>query len=107
MAEIIKPQGKICSIVETKDNVPLNMNLLQGKSASFIWELMFTRSMYQTDDMIEQHNLLNKIAEYLDAGKIKTTMKINLGKLNVENLKKAHQMLESKSIIGKVVLELD
>lgn len=105
MAEIIKPQGKICTIVETKDNVPLPMNLIKNKSVTFAWEMMFARSSYQTEDMIEQHNLLNKVGEYIDVGKIKHTMNVNLGVLNVENLKKAHKMIESKNVIGKIVLE--
>ena len=52
MAEAIAPQGKICSIVETDEL--LNLTLLKNKSVTFAWELMFTRALYQTPDMIEQ-----------------------------------------------------
>ena len=48
MVELIRPQGKICSIVESKG---VELEKLQMKSATFIWELMFTRSMYATDDI--------------------------------------------------------
>ncbi|MBL4665372.1 MAG: zinc-binding alcohol dehydrogenase family protein, partial [Nitrospinaceae bacterium] len=57
MAKVIAPQGRICSIVETKE--PVNLGTLKKKSATFVWEFMFTRSMYQTTDMIEQQRLLN------------------------------------------------
>ena len=103
LCELIKPQGTICSIVETKH--PVNLTQLQGKSASFVWEFMFTRSMYQTTDMIEQHHLLNKLSELIDAGKIKTTVTKVITPINADNLRKAHAQLESGRTIGKVVLE--
>lgn len=101
--DLVKPQGIICSIVETKQ--PVDLNGLKSKSASFVWELMFTRSMFQTDDMIEQHHLLNELSGLIDAGKIKTTVTNVLSPINAENLRKAHAQLESGRTIGKVVLE--
>lgn len=103
MAEAIAPQGKICSIVETDEL--LNLTLLKNKSATFAWELMFTRSTYQTADMIEQHNLLNEVAALVDAGVIRTTAAEKLSPINSENLRKAHAMLETGRTVGKVVLE--
>ena len=103
LCDLVKPQGIICSIVETKQ--PVELNGLKNKSASFVWELMFTRSMFQTDDMIEQHHLLNELSGLIDAGKIKTTVTNVLSPINAENLRKAHAQLESGTTIGKVVLE--
>lgn len=103
MAEAIAPQGKICSIVET--NELLNLTLLKNKSVTFVWELMFTRSMYQTPDMIEQHKLLNEVARLIDEGVIRTTTSEKLTPINAENLRKAHAMLETGRTVGKVVLE--
>ena len=103
LCDLVKPQGIICSIVETKQ--PVDLNGLKNKSASFVWELMFTRSMFQTDDMIEQHHLLNELSGLIDAGKIKTTVTNVLSPINAENLRKAHAQLESGRTIGKVVLE--
>jgi len=103
MAEAIAPQGKICSIVET-DQL-LNLTLLKNKSVTFVWELMFTRSTYQTPDMIEQHNLLSEIARLVDEGKVRTTTSAVLAPINADNLRKAHAMLESGRTVGKVVLE--
>lgn len=103
MVELIKPQGHIASV--TGSSTPLVLNKLKNKSASFSWEYMFTRSTYQTDDMIEQHNILNKVAELLDKGILRTTVKQVLNGLSAENLKKAHLQLESGSTIGKIVIK--
>jgi NADPH2:quinone reductase len=70
MKQLVAPQGKICSIVQTKGPVDLGGVLLH-KSATFVWELMFTRSLFQTPDMISQHYLLNTIADLIDNNKIK------------------------------------
>jgi zinc-binding alcohol dehydrogenase family protein len=104
MADVIKPQGKICTIVETKDGQPVNISLFQGKSVGFMWELMFTRSMFKTPDMQAQHDLLNETARLIDDGIIKTTMAESYGTLTAENLRKAHGKIESGSMIGKLVL---
>ncbi len=72
MAELIRPQGKIVGIVGNRD--PLDLNLLKNKSATFAWEFMFTRSMYQTADMADQGQLLNEVAALVDAGKLRTTL---------------------------------
>lgn len=103
MAEAIAPQGKICSIVETDEL--LNLTLLKNKSVTFVWELMFTRSTYQTPDMIEQHKLLNEVARLVDEGVLRTTASATLTPINAENLRKAHAMLETGRTVGKVVLE--
>lgn len=103
MAQAIAPQGKICSIVET--DVPLPLTRLKNKSATFVWEFMFTRSMFQTEDMIEQHKLLNEVAEWLDDGSIKTTLNQRLAPINAETLRKAHSLLETGKAIGKIVVE--
>ncbi len=103
MAAVIKPQGKICSIVETAGNVDLGA--LKSKSATFAWEFMFTRSMYETEDMIEQHKLLNRVAELVDAGTINTTSNKVLEPINAANLKSAHAEIEGRHTVGKIVLQ--
>ena len=104
MVDVIKPQGRICTIVETKDAQPVNISLFQAKSVGFMWELMFTRPMFKTPDMQAQHDLLNEASRLLDEGVLKTTMTENYGPLTAENLRKAHGKLESGSMIGKLVL---
>ncbi|MNI49523.1 Zinc-type alcohol dehydrogenase-like protein [compost metagenome] len=103
MAEAVAPQGKICSIVETDEL--LDLTLLKDKSITFVWELMFTRSMFRTPDMIEQHKLLNEIARFVDEGVIRTTTTEQLTPINAANLRKAHELLETGRTVGKVVLE--
>ena len=47
---------------------------LKAKSLSLHWEFMFTRSMFETDDMIAQHQLLTRVAALIDNHPIKTTL---------------------------------
>ncbi|WP_433777880.1 zinc-binding alcohol dehydrogenase family protein [Flavobacterium anhuiense] len=103
MVELIKPQGHIASITGSAE--PVVLNKLKSKSVSFSWELMYTRSMYQTEDMIEQHNILNIVADLLDDGILKTTLNTTLNGLTAENLKKAHELLESGKTIGKIAIK--
>jgi len=78
---------------------------VRAKSAAICFELMFTRPRFQTPDMIEQHKLLNQVAEWLDAGKLRGTLKETLAPINAANLRKAHERLESGRMIGKLVLQ--
>jgi NADPH2:quinone reductase len=103
MAELVAPQGALVAIVgNTK---PLPMDAVRAKSATVCWELMFTRPRFKTPDMIEQHRLLNKVAEWLDAGKLRGTLKETLSPINGANLRKAHERLESGTMIGKLALK--
>jgi len=103
MTELVAPQGKICTIVS--NTRPLPVELLKNKSATFVWEFMFTRAMFSTPDMVAQHRLLNEVARLVDAGRLQTTLGENLGSINAENLRRAHAMLEGGRTIGKLVLE--
>jgi len=100
--EIIKPQGHIVSI--TGSSRPLDLDLLKTKSVTFSWELMYTRSMFSTEDMERQHEILNHIADLLDNGTIRSTLTTTLKGFTVENLKEAHRLQESGKSIGKTVL---
>ncbi|MEZ0479803.1 zinc-binding alcohol dehydrogenase family protein [Planococcus sp. SSTMD024] len=102
MAEAIRPQGKICSILPAFE--PLEPSLF-GKSVTFVYELMYTRSMYQTEDMIEQHQLLNELSEWADSGKVQTTLNETMAPVNPANLKEAYGKLMSGKTIGKIVLK--
>ncbi len=100
--KVVKPQGQFALI---DDPETLNIVPFKNKSVSVHWELMFTRSLFKTDDMQEQHVILNNIATMIDQGQIKTTVGEHLGKINAANLRKAHHHLESQTAKGKVVLE--
>jgi NADPH2:quinone reductase len=103
MADLVAPQGAVLAIVGNRD--PLPMDVVRSKSAAVCWELMFTRARFQTPDMIEQHKLLNQVAEWLDGGKLRSTLREKLSPINAANLRKAHERLESGRMIGKLVLE--
>jgi NADPH2:quinone reductase len=103
MADVIKPQGKVCTIVETKG--PVNINPFQRKSAAICWELMFTRPMFETPDMQAQHDLLNDTASLFESGTLRTTKTRSFGRLSAENLRKAHAAVEKGDMIGKATLE--
>ena len=103
MAEVVAPQGHICSIVETA--APVDLGVLMAKSASFSWELMFTRPMFETPDMIEQHRLLNEVSTLVDSGRIRTTVTEVLSPISAANLRTAHARIESGRTVGKIVLE--
>ena len=83
---------------------PLDVVKLKPKSISLHWEFMFTRSRYETPDMVEQGRLLNEVAALVDAGRIQSTLQANLGTINASNMKKAHALVESGKTIGKIVL---
>jgi zinc-binding alcohol dehydrogenase family protein len=105
-AEIVKalaPQGRLSLIDDPAQ--PLDVMLLKGKSLSLRWESMFTRSMFQTPDMQAQHELLEKVAQLVDAGGVRTTLAEQFGPINAANLKRAHAFIESGTARGKVVLE--
>ncbi|TBY01262.1 zinc-binding alcohol dehydrogenase family protein [Rhizobium laguerreae] len=101
IVEAIAPQGRFVLIDDPKT---LDIMPFKRKAVSVHWELMFTRPLYGTPDMIEQHKLLNRISELVDAGKIRTTLSEIVGPINAANLKTAHAMVESGRMKGKAVL---
>jgi zinc-binding alcohol dehydrogenase family protein len=101
IAELIAPQGRYGIIDDPK---AFDVTLLKRKSVSLHWELMFTRAIFETADMIEQHRLLTKVAEMVDAGHIRSTLSEEFGRINAVNLKRAHGLIESGRSTGKVVL---
>jgi NADPH:quinone reductase len=102
IVEVLAPQGRFGLIDDPKT---LDLGLFKRKSASVHWESMFTRSIFETPDMIEQHNLLDEVSKLIDQGVLRTTLGENLGRINAANLKRAHAMVESGKARGKLVLE--
>lgn len=102
LVEALAPQGKLALIDDPK---ALDVTKLKRKSLSLHWEFMYTRSLFETPDMIEQHKLLNRVAQLIDAGTLKTTVGEHFGTINAENLRRAHALLESGKAKGKIVLE--
>lgn len=103
MCELIAPQGRISSIAETPDK--LDLCALQGKSVGFMWELMFTRSMFNTPDMAQQGAILARMADLVDDGIVTTTETQILHGFSADTLKEAHKIVETGAMIGKLVIK--
>lgn len=99
--EVLAPQGHVAVIDDPKT---LDVKPMKRKSAALHWELMFTRSIYSTKDMIAQHNILNEVADLVDGGIIGTTLAHTFGPVNATNLRRAHELIESGKSYGKIVL---
>ncbi|WPN96572.1 zinc-binding alcohol dehydrogenase family protein [Pseudomonas sp. MUP55] len=99
---LLKPEGNLALI---DDPASLDAMPLKRKSISLHLEFMFTRSMFRTQAMLKQHQLLNRVAELIDSGMLKTTLGENFGTINAENLRRAHGLIESGKSKGKIVLE--
>ena len=102
LIEALAPQGKLALI---DDPAQLDVVKLKRKSLSLHWEFMYTRSLFQTEDMVEQHRLLNRVSQLIDDGVLKTTVGEHFGRINAANLRRAHALLESGKARGKIVLE--
>lgn len=100
--ESLQPQGKLALI---DDPQAIDINLFKRKCISVHWELMFTRALYNTPDMICQHRLLCEVADLIDSGVLRTTLGDHFGGINADNLKRAHALIESGKAKGKIVLE--
>lgn len=102
IVEMLLPQGAVVAIDTARE---IDLGRVKQKSATFAWEFMFTRSMFQTPDMGEQGSLLSEVARLVDAGKVRSTVTQTLKPINAENLREAHRQLETLGVIGKIVLE--
>jgi len=103
IVELMAPQGHLGLIDDPKGGIDIMP--LKRKSISIHWELMFTRSMYETADMVEQHNLLETVASLVEQGKVQSTLTTIAGPINAANLEKVHAVIESGKACGKIVLE--
>lgn len=101
IATLLAPQGRLALIDDPKT---LDIAPLKQKSISVHWELMYTRSLFQTPDMGEQGRLLDEVAALVDAGTIRTTLAENFGTIDAANLRRAHERIESHTAKGKIVL---
>ena len=101
ITELIKPRGHIAVI---DDPPSLDILPLKRKAISVSWEFMFARPMYQMPDMDIQGQLLNRVADMLDAGELVSTANQRAGTLGVKTLAEAHEHQRSGTAIGKTVL---
>ena len=102
IVDLIAPQGRFALI---DDPASLDVVPFKQKSVSIHWELMFTRSLFETADMSEQGLILNEVARLVDAGRLETTLGEAFGTIDAANLRRAHARIESHTAKGKIVLE--
>ena len=102
LIEALAPQGQLALI---DDPAQLDVVRLKRKSLSLHWEFMYTRSLFETPDMLEQHHILEQVSQLVDAGTLRTTLGEHFGAINAANLRRAHAVLESGQARGKIVLE--
>jgi NADPH:quinone reductase len=100
-AEVMAPFGEIVAI---DDPDGLDLFALKTKSIAWHWELMFTRSLFETADMIEQKHLLARVAQLVDEGRIRSTVTERIGDFSAAGLRRAHELVESGRMTGKVVV---
>lgn len=104
IAELIAPQGRF-GLIDDPAPGSIDIGKLKRKSVSLHWELMFTRSLFETPDMVAQHELLTEVAALVDAGRLRSTLGEHFGAINAAHLRRAHALLESGQARGKIVLE--
>ena len=102
IVELIRPRGHIAMI---DDPQGLDIAAIKLKALSFSWEFMFARSMFQTDDMDVQHELLNRVSGLVDEGALVSTANRHDGEMGVASLRGALALQESGTAIGKTVLD--
>jgi zinc-binding alcohol dehydrogenase family protein len=101
-AELLKPHGGLGLIDDP--SAPVDILKLKRKSISLHWELMFTKPLFGTPDMISQHQLLNQVSRLVDEGRLRHTMTTHLSPIDAGNLNKAHALQETAKAFGKTVL---
>ncbi|GAB5470262.1 MAG: zinc-binding alcohol dehydrogenase family protein [Rhodospirillales bacterium] len=101
IVELIAPRGEIGMI---DDPAGLDISKIKTKALSFHWEFMFARPLFQTADMQAQHDLLNRVAQLVDAGRLQSTATNRQGAMSAASLREAHALQESGRAIGKTVL---
>jgi NADPH:quinone reductase len=100
-ARVLKPFGHIVAI---DDEHGQDLYPLKPKSIAWHWELMFTRPQLRTPDMIGQHELLNAVADLVDAGRVRSTLTERMTGFDAATLRRAHAAVETGATIGKVVV---
>jgi len=101
-AAVARPQGSICTIVEAKH--PVDINLLWDKSLSFAWEMVFTRTDFRTHDMARHGEILDAAARMADAGRLRPVIADVLAPLDARTVHGALERLRAGGVAGKIVI---
>jgi zinc-binding alcohol dehydrogenase family protein len=104
LVDLLEPQGQL-ALIDDFAGTDVDIMALKRKALSLHWELMFTRSLFNTHDIQEQGRLLAEVAGLVDAGQVRTTLAEVLGPINAQTLRRAHELQESQRQQGKLVLQ--
>lgn len=102
IVELIKPFGTFATITNLRESQIAD---LKQKSVNFAWEWMFTKAKFKLASMSTQGDYLEKLAQGLDSGMIDSTVTKVFRGFNLENIKKATQLVEAGHMMGKVVIK--
>jgi len=103
LGELLAPQGHVGLIVEPSGALKIG-DPYKAKCIGIHWEMMFARPRFRTADMGEQGRILARVAELLDAGRLRGTLRETLSPIDAANLREAHRRLESGRTIGKLAI---
>ena len=103
ICELVAPEGSIVGIVNADG--PVDLTKLMMKSATFAWEMMSTRPMFDTRTLERQHDILQRLSGLADSGTVVSTMTDSLSGLTAATLIDAHRRIESGRTIGKLCID--
>jgi len=95
--------GKICNITGSSPDKPINVGPLFPKRATLTFELMFTRGLFGAD-LLRQHALLNRAADYIDAKTIEHNLTTTFSDFTAAEVSKAAALQDSGKTIGKTAV---
>lgn len=104
MIELVKPRGKIATIVAF--NNKQDLNLLKPKSVTFTHEYMYSRPLNKTEDMAIHGTYLKDITNKVESDDYKPTVNEVLKGLTADNIYEAHKKMENHSMVGKLVISI-
>ncbi|WP_194786062.1 zinc-binding alcohol dehydrogenase family protein [Actinomyces haliotis] len=100
LARIVKPFGEVVAI----DVAPGNLEALKSKAITWHWESMFTRAVFGTPDVAEQHAILERLADLVEEGRVRPVIQERVSPISAATLRAAHERIESGRTLGKIVL---
>jgi zinc-binding alcohol dehydrogenase family protein len=102
IAAFVAPLGRIVCILPI--GRPVDTGVLFARSISLVYELMFTRGLFQID-LARQGEILDKVSALVDAGTLDSHL-VDTFPWTLEGLRAAHERIESRRGLGKAVLSL-
>jgi len=103
ITKLLRPFGHL-SVVDGSPG--LDVNTLVPKAVSLHTEMIFSR--LSNDYAPETHGtILDQVAAFAAKGKIKPIATTQLDGLTPETMKKAHELVETRRTIGKLVIAIE